>query len=335
MTIKERISAFAELGDYLKNLSPGKLEELHVLAKAENPWFTAANVDNAIQGISQFLNEEILSQWSENYQIKNQGKIVGIVMAGNIPLVGFHDLLCVLISGNILKAKLSSKDTSLMRFVINKLIEINKGFESRVVIADQLKDVEAIIATGSDNSSRYFDYYFSKYPNIIRKNRTSCAVLSEQDLVDDINSLGDDIFMYYGLGCRNVSKLYVPENFSFETFFEGLQNHESIINNHKYQNNYDYNKSIYLVNGEKHYDNGFLLLKPDSHMVSPISVLFYETYKDKKELEAKMSDNTSKIQCVVSNNASIPESKPFGQAQFPSINDYADGVDTMKFLTDL
>jgi len=335
MTIKERISGFVELGDYLSNLSSEKLEELQVIARAENPWFTAENVKNAISGISQFLSENTLTNWAEQYSIKDQNKVIGVVMAGNIPLVGFHDMLSVLMSGNILKAKLSSKDTVLMQHVINKLIEINSHFEGLIIIADQLKEVDAIIATGSDNSSRYFDYYFSRYPNIIRKNRTSTAILSIEDSQEEINALGNDIFMYYGLGCRNVSKLYLPEKYNVSQFFEGLTQHESIIHNHKYQNNYDYNKSIYLVNGEKHYDNGFLLLKPDEQMVSPISVLYYEEYQNEEDLKRKISANSQKIQCVVSSNVEFPNSKAFGQAQFPAIDDYADGVDTMKFLTEL
>lgn len=333
MTIKDRISAFSELGDFIRSLPVETREELHLIAAAENPWFTPNNVDAALNGISHFLKEQTLTEWAKQYQIKNQAKIVGVVMAGNIPLVGFHDMLCVLMSGNILKAKLSSKDTSLMRFFINKLVEINKSFENRIVLADQLKDIEAIIATGSDNSSRYFDYYFSKYPHIIRKNRTSCAVLKGDETHEQLTPIGLDIFQYFGLGCRNVSKLFVPKGYEFNTFFEAIEGFNEVKHHHKYANNYDYNKSIYLVNKNHHLDNGFLLLKRDETMVSPISVVYYDEYDDKTDLKAKIDANAEKIQCIVGLDNIADQ--PIGQAQLPAIDDYADGVDTMNFLTRL
>ncbi|MDX1629161.1 MAG: acyl-CoA reductase [Fulvivirga sp.] len=333
MTLKDRIDAFTQLGQQLASLNDEQLEELHLRAAAENPWFTADNVNTAINGIIKYLDHQQLTEWAENYDLKDQQKIVGVVMAGNIPLVGFHDLLCVLMSGNILKAKLSSQDTSLMRFIIHRLMKINTSFEKYIIQADKLKDVDAIIATGSDNSARYFNYYFSKYPHIIRKNRTSVAILTNESTSETFRPLKDDIFTYFGLGCRNVSKLYVPENFDFDKLFNALSGAENVINHHKYSNNYDYNKSIYLVNKEPHLDNGFVLLKPDNSMVSPISVLYYETYKDGKALKTALASNAEKIQCVVSKDGVWSESKPFGQAQFPKVDDYADGVDTMKFLS--
>ncbi len=335
MTINERIEAFVALGDHLTKLDTEIREELQLKAGSENPWFTPANVDAAINGIAHFLKSETLKSWVSQYEIKDQNKVVGVVMAGNIPLVGFHDMLCVLISGNTLKVKLSSKDTALMQYVMDQLITINQEFENKLVKADQLKDIDAIIATGSDNSSRYFDYYFSKYPHIIRKNRTSVAVIDKDLEVKDVMPLGHDIFQYYGLGCRNVSKLFVPEGYDFHPFYQAMENFDDVKQHHKYSNNYDYNKSIYLVNKQKHLDNGFLILKPDEAMVSPISVLFYEEYSDASDLNQKLSGAKDKIQCIVSYQGKLEGSHPFGQAQLPKIDDYADGVDTMEFLTSL
>jgi len=335
MTINERINAFAQLGGYIENLTSEELEELQARAAAENPWFTPDNVKSALDGITMFLNKQKLEDWVTKYTIKDKNKIVGIVMAGNIPLVGFHDLLAVVISGNIAKVKLSSKDSSLIRHLVAKLTTFNNEIENKIIYADQLKQIDAIIATGSDNSSRYFEYYFAKYPNIIRKNRTSVAILDKTCDKNDFRALGDDIFKYYGLGCRNVSKLYVPNAYNFDAFFEALSPFESVKHHHKYNNNYDYNKSIYLVNGEPHLDNGFLLLKEDVGLVSPISVLFYESYVNEEHLRGLLETNRDKIQCVVSKEGQHPQSFPFGQAQYPSLTDYADGIDTMKFLTEL
>ncbi|MTI19931.1 acyl-CoA reductase [Fulvivirga sp. RKSG066] len=335
MTIKERIDTFAKLGSHLKNLSAEEIEQLQLRAASENPWFTADNVKASIEGIAKFLDASVLSDWVAQYDVKDQQKTIGVVMAGNIPLVGFHDLLCVIISGNKLKPKLSSKDSSLMHYVIDKLIAINPAMSDYIHIADQLKGIDGIIATGSDNSSRYFEYYFSKYPHIIRKNRTSCAILDNESSESDLEALGNDIFKYFGLGCRNVSKLYVPENYDFTKFFESIEGFNEVKHHHKYANNYDYNKSIYLVNKDHHLDNGFLILKPDSALVSPISVLFYKEYKNGQELKESLTEQKDKIQCIVSKDGVWPGSKPFGKAQLPEVDDYADGVDTMKFLTAL
>jgi len=333
MTINERIEAFVALGDHLSKLNAETRKELHLKAASENPWFTPANVDAAINGIAHFLKSESLNSWVSQYEIKDQNKVIGVVMAGNIPLVGFHDMLCVLISGNTLKVKLSSKDSALMQYVMDQLKSINKAFEDKLVKAEQLKEIDAIIATGSDNSSRYFDYYFSKYPHIIRKNRTSVAVIDKDLENKDLVPLGHDIFQYYGLGCRNVSKLFVPEGYDFHPFYQAMDNFDEVKQHHKYNNNYDYNKSIYLVNRQKHLDNGFLIMKPDEALVSPISVLFYEEYANQEELKKKIESASEKIQCIVSYQGNYEGSQPFGQAQLPQIDDYADGVDTMKFLT--
>lgn len=331
--IKERIAAFSALGKKIENLEAEHLEALFIKARADNSWFTPESIKTALNGLSNYLQKDKLEAWVKPYNLKNQQVRVGIVMAGNIPLVGFHDLLSVLISGNEAHVKLSSQDTALMTFIIAELTAISPQLANAIKIKERLKEIDAIIATGSDNTSRYFEYYFAKYPHIIRKNRTSCAIITGNESPSDLKKLGEDVFLYYGLGCRNVSKLYVPEGYKFDTFYESIEHYKDITHHHKYANNYDYNKSIYLVNSVPHLDNGFLLLKEDKTMVSPISVLFYERYKDQDNLAALLEKNKDKIQCIVSGN-DWPESKALGQAQYPELWDYADGVDTMAFLTE-
>jgi hypothetical protein len=256
-------------------------------------------------------------------------------MAGNIPLVGFHDFLSVLISGHFLLAKLSSDDDVLMRKLANMLVAIEPAFANNFEFVDLLKEADAIIATGSDNTARYFEYYFSKRPHIIRKNRTSVGILTGHEETEDLRNLGEDIFRYYGLGCRNVSKVFVPEGYTFDKLFEANEHRQNILEHHKYHNNYDYNKSILLVNREPHFDNGFLLITPSQQLVSPISVLFYETFSSLHDLRAKLTAVKDKLQCVVSAHGWLEGSIPFGQAQCPMVWDYADGVDTLNFLQKL
>ena len=335
MNIDDRINSFHQLGLKLKSLDEDQLEELHWRAQNSNPWFTNENINSALTGITKFLEKDTLYNWVRNYELPNTSKTVGTVMAGNIPLVGFHDLLCVLLSGHKLMIKLSSQDNILMSFIIDSLIEINPDYENRIIKVDQLKGMDAIIATGSDNSARYFEYYFSKYPHIIRKNRTSCAILNGNETETDLENLGVDIFQYFGLGCRNISKLFVPKGYDFTTFFKSIESFSEIRNHHKYNNNYEYNKSIYLINKEDHLDNGFLLIRKSDSLVSPISVLFFEEYNAEDELKNLLDQNIEKIQCIVSKECWWPSSFNFGQAQAPGVADYADHVDTMEFLCNL
>jgi hypothetical protein len=260
---------------------------------------------------------------------------VGVIMAGNIPMVGFHDFLSVLISGHILYAKLSSDDTFLIKMLAERLLKLETRFEKNILFMDLLKEADAVIATGSDNTARYFEYYFSKKPHIIRKNRTSLGILTGNETTADFLALGEDIFRYYGLGCRNVSKLMVPDNYSFDEFFKAIESYSYMLDHHKYQNNYDYNKSILLVNQSTHLDNGFLLLSESEQLVSPISVLYYQTYTNAPDLKNKLATIRDKIQVVVSSAGWYPDSIAFGQAQCPAVWDYADGVDTMAFLQSL
>ncbi|MEQ9298821.1 MAG: acyl-CoA reductase [Cyclobacteriaceae bacterium] len=338
MKLQERIDGFVALGERIDALSDSEKTELSRRASNENAWFTEAHVSLALLGLQMFLDPSKISDWINKYHLRDQGKSVGLVMAGNIPMVGFHDLFCVLMSGNKLMAKLSSSDSVLIRQLIDWLVEINGGFASNITIADRLNDAEAIIATGSDNTARYFRYYFDKKPHIIRQNRTSVAVLTGDESKEDITNLGSDIFSYYGLGCRNVSKIYIPKGFDLCSFLDVLSDsiYKKIAEHHKYCNNYDYNKSIYLVNGDAHLDTGFLLLKEEiEQLVSPISVLYYAYYDSPQQLLLTLAGQQDKIQCTVGDVDWLDGLVPFGQTQCPQLSDYADGVDTMEFLSNL
>lgn len=333
MTIEERTDAFSALGVFLTQLPDDQFQTIATRVANENPWFTKENVRMAINGIITFLNPATLAPWVRQYPPAPTTKTVALVMAGNIPLVGFHDLLCVLISGHSAQIKLSSKDSALTKLLIELLIQIQPAFADKIKIVEQLKNFDAVIATGSDNSARYFDYYFSKYAHIIRKNRTSVAILTGHESDDELKLLGTDIFSYFGLGCRNISKLMVPAHYNFERFFQNIEGFQPIINHHKFANNYDYQKSILLINQVPFLDNGFLLLHENDKLVSPISVIFYEFYQDMGALQNRIEETREKIQCIVGNT--IQSTVRFGQAQFPGVDDYADNVDTMKFLSSL
>ncbi len=350
MTLEDRINVFIELGFYLKQASetensqkyPYLFNELQQVIKQEknyNNFYTEENILLAIKGIADMLTRDNLNEWLRPYQekleIEKKPVRVGVIMAGNIPMVGFHDMLCVLMSGNIFVGKLSSDDTHLIPHLAQVLIEIEPEFKLFIYFIDRLSDVSAIIATGGNNSGRYFDYYFAKYPHIIRRNRNSVAVLSGKETKEEFVLLGKDIFQYFGLGCRSVSKLYVPENYNFISFFEAIEEYAVAVDYNKYKNNYDYNKSILLVNKNSHLDNGFLLVKEDTSMVSPISVLFYEFYKDKGALEQILETEAERLQCIVSQKGFIRNAISFGSTQCPALWDYADKVDTMQFLLGL
>jgi hypothetical protein len=332
MALENRIDAFHELGNYLRAISPAEKEALLSQTANENPWFNGENTILALTGISKFLDRHTLGEWLDPYSFKSPSKKVGVAMAGNIPLVGFHDLMCVLLSGHHLIAKLSSNDSVLMKFIRDLLINIDPSFKSTIFFEERLNGVDAVIATGSDNTSRYFEYYFRNIPHIIRKNRTSCAVILGEESADEFSTLGKDVFSYFGLGCRNVSKIYVPEKFEFPRMLKSWESFQPIINHHKYANNYDYQKSILLINQIHFYDSGFVLLTQNENLVSPISTVYYEFYKDQNDLNAKLEMQKEKIQCTVSAKGWFKGSVPFGEAQFPSVSDYADGVDTMSFL---
>ena len=333
MNHSERLAAFEALGHRLTTLTPDELTDLAAHARNQNAWFDRPNVAAALAGIAHLLAPRALAQWAARYPSEPTAvRQVGVVMAGNIPLVGFHDALCVLLSGHILLAKLSASDTFLMTWILNQLSQIETRFTNFIQVVPRLNAANAFIATGSDNTARYFEFYFGKKPNLIRRNRTSVAVLTGHETDAELAYLGPDIFQYYGLGCRNVSKLYVPENYDFTPLLDALQICSGVLNHHKYQNNYDYNKSILLVNAVSHLDTGFMLVTPQSALVSPISVLHYGEYFQEIDLVDQLTDVASRIQCVVSAGGRWAGSVPFGWAQQPGVADYADGVDTMAFL---
>jgi hypothetical protein len=335
----QRISAFIKLGQYIADvLHEEEIEEWIADASSKNNWFTPQNVKTSLLAISgEYLNEKSLTEWANQYPEPAQVKKVGVVMAGNIPAVGFHDALCVLVSGHILLAKPASDDQILIRYLLKKLVEIEPGFEDYIQFVERLNDADAYVATGSDNTARYFHYYFSKKPNIIRKNRTSVAVLNGNESEDELTALGLDIFQYYGLGCRNVSKLFVPAGYDFTKFYESIESYSSLgLHHHKYFNNYEYNKSILLVNRVQHFDNGFLILTEGKALVSAISVVHYEYYDSIEDVKSVLQEESEKIQCVVgSRKLGIEGTITFGLTQKPSISDYADSVDTMAFLAGL
>jgi len=345
MQLQQRINAIVKLGTVLSKLnSESKDEEviaLFELAKAHNGWFTRDNVDFACQNWSTTLSEEHIGQWVSQYDsnkfevVKSDAKVVAIVMAGNVPLVGFHDFLSVLLSGHKVLTKLSSNDKILLPYLAKKLIEIEPAFEDFILFTEEkLENFDAVIATGSNNTARYFDHYFGKYPNIIRRNRNSVAILTGNENSQQLEALANDIFRYFGLGCRNVSKIYLPKDYNFDAFFNAMFTWKQVIHDNKYMNNYDYNKAVYLMSLLAVLDNEFLLLKEDTGFSSPISVVFHEPYATKEDLTQILSENEDQIQCVVS-EMGLPNEIPFGQAQMPSLWDYADGVDTVEFLLNL
>lgn len=332
----QRINAFVKLGKFISNpQNSSVIEDWIHHANSKNNWFTPENAALSLHAIaSQYLDEDKLTQWAALYPEPETAKKIGIVMAGNIPAVGFQDALCVLISGHILLAKPSSDDFVLINAILNKLTDLEPAFEDYIQFVERLNDADAFIATGSDNTARYFHYYFAKKPHIIRKNRTSIAVLTGNETDEELSALGRDVLQYFGLGCRNVSKLYVPEKYDFTRFYEAIQDMDkTYLHHHKYFNNYDYNKSILLVNRVPHFDNGFLLLTESEVLVSAISVLHYETYRTLDEVKEKLAAASEKIQCIVGNsNPGLPEMVYFGEAQKPGLLDYADSIDTMAFL---
>lgn len=336
MTLSDRIRAFVSLGDVIQRLPEEELAALALHANQENGWFTPASVRQSFRGLTRLLEPGKLQSWANSYPIeKTNQKTVGVAMAGNIPLVGFHDLLCVLMAGHRLVYKPSSKDTVLLDFIRKKLSDIEPRFADLITTRERLKDVDALIATGSDNTSRYFEYYFRQTPHIIRKNRVSCAVLQGDEPAGEINQLGEDIFSYYGLGCRNVSCVFIPQELNLPEFLDRLSEYSAVMDNHKYVNNYTYQKSLLMLNSDKFLDNGFLLMRESASLLSPVAVLHYQVYNDLADLRQRVLSCRQNLQVVVSAQGWLEGSLPFGTAQYPLVDDYADGVDTMKFLSAL
>ncbi len=349
MELEKRINAFVELGKFLTQFeqidpvkdSSVKYNDLffdgfkHQLKLAEetNGWFTKDNLIYSLKGWSNQLTYRNINTFILKYDMTSIScKNVAIIMAGNIPLVGFHDFFSVLISGHNVVVKQATNDKQLLPLIAKYLEIVEPGFKSKITFVDgQLKDFDAVIATGSDNTARYFEYYFREVPSIIRNNRNSVAVLNGNETKNDLEALSIDIFRYYGLGCRNVSKLFVPKSYDFKDFFQSIYSWHPIINQSKYANNYDYNKAVYLMSEFDILENGFLMLKEDHRYSSPIATLFYEFYDSKKTLKKRLNKDHTKIQCVVASNFSDSEIK-FGCTQTPNLWDFADNVDTIEFL---
>jgi len=336
MDLAERIKSFSELGEILRNALSGSSHsgELNKIIDSQcllNEWFTPENVRKAINAIATELTEENLNFWTSAYQqLKEPANPIkaGVIMAGNIPLVGFHDFLSVLISGNKIIAKTSSKDSKLIFYISEILCDINPTFKNKIEFTESnLSGFDVVIASGSNNSSRYFEYYFGKYPNIIRKNRNSIAILEGNETDAQIEDLGNDIFSYFGLGCRNVSKIFLPKGYDLRKLEKNWKSFSGCITHRKYANNYDFNKAVFLVNKEMFYDTGHLLLKEDSKLSSPVSVLHFEHYEALNDAEEQTELMKDKIQCIVGNHHTA-----FGKAQLPHLWDYADGIDTIEFL---
>ena len=343
MKLQERIDVLAELGQYLLSGGDADLDTAIRQSSVENQWFTEENIRSSLKAIAgQFLDRDKLAAWAAEYPMADPGypeKTVGIIMAGNIPLVGFQDWLCVFVAGQQAKVKLSDKDKRLLPLLVSKIGEWRKdswAYTEFLAEGDLLKNFDAVIATGSNNTSRYFEQYFGKYPNIIRKNRNSVAVLDGTETITDMYALGRDIFTYFGLGCRNVTKLYVPHGYQFDTLLEALHEYREIIHHNKYKNNFDYNFTLYIINNIPYKNNGCLLLKEDHSLQARIASVHYEFYDNPDELNELLTAKQNDIQCIVAKKPlqHFP-TLAFGETQQPGLRDYADGVDIMQFLSAL
>lgn len=320
--------------DFNLGVTKEEYEQLQVVVNrqiAYNGWFTKENVQQSLFALGSQLTEEKLVEWTSNYAYSLKPNSVAIIMAGNIPLVGFHDFLCTLVSGHKAICKLSSDDKTLLPALAEHLVAFVPELKERIVLTTgKLEGVEAVIATGSDNSLKYFEQYFGKYPHIFRSNRTSLAVLTGNETKEQIEKLGNDIFNYFGLGCRNVSHLMLPHGYDFKQFFEGVFSHSNVINNNKYGNNYDYNKTVYLMNQSQLLDNNFVLLRETELLFSPLAMIHYHFYNSEEEVINYIETYKEQLQVVIGEKYSA-----FGEAQCPMLNDYADGIDTMKWLSEL
>ncbi len=335
MKTQSRIALLVKLGHLLEDLESKEINKMCELAFNENRWFESKNIKVALSGIrDEFLDETKLKEWTSKYTIDDTAKKVGLVLAGNIPAVGWHDIMCTFLSGNVSLIKYSDKDKVIIPFLIEKLNSIDPLFAYQFESVERLKDFDAVIATGSDNSSRYFESYFAKYPHIIRKNRNAIAILNGNESAEDLHHLGKDIFTFFGLGCRNVSKLFVPVGYDFIGLLEVLHEYNDVVLNNKYINNFDYNIALFLLNKVAYQNNGSIILREDERLTSRIASLHYEYYSDMEDLMKKIRSKKEQIQCIVSNQ-DIEEFEvfSFGKAQQPRLADFADGIDTMQFLT--
>jgi hypothetical protein len=332
MNLQQRIDLLSRLGEYIQS-DNNEWQEAREKASRHNGWFIPEFIELSVRNVATaFLQKEALTKWADNYKlpaINHTPKTVGIVMAGNIPLVGFHDMLCVFISGHKAHIKASSKDEVLIKHLVTVMATWNEEINELIIFSEMLKGCDAYIATGSNNSAGYFEYYFAKYPHIIRRNRTSVAILSGNETDEELEKLADDVYLYFGLGCRNVTKLYVPAGYDFIPLLTAFKKYNYLADHHKYKNNYDYNLAILLLNKKFYMSNESILLSEESSLFSPISQLNYEFYTDLDSLTTSLKQNEN-LQCIAGKDFIT-----FGDTQKPSLYDYADGVDTMQFLTTL
>jgi hypothetical protein len=338
MNLDQHIQSLIKLGQQIVQFDDSDLSNIIHQAYVQNNWFDQDEMKHCLTAWSNELTEENLIEWTNRYDFSKKAdpKNVGLILAGNIPLVGLHDIICVLLSGNKALVKLSSKDTFMMKYIIFSLYQIDEAYKERIEIVERLTDHDAIIATGSNNSSRYFEHYFGNYPNIIRKNRTSIALLDGKESKLQLEALGNDIFRYFGLGCRNISKIYVPQDYKLDPIFEALASFEPIMHNNKYKNNYDYNCTLLLMNQVKFLSNDFLMLKEDNSFHAPTGTVHIERYADEADLKVKIdSIDLGTIQCISSDHIDVPNQIQLGQCQHPQLWDYADNIDTMEFLLGL
>jgi len=335
MRLESRIEALAYLGKHLQGTA---IEEKIALAKLKNPWFTPENTKQSIKSIADnYLQKEALEKVVSNYQNldREEPKKIGLVAAGNIPLVGIHDVISCFLSGHIAQIKLSEKDAVLIPYCIDTLVGKFPDAKPYFQFVHKLENFDAVIATGSNNTSRYFEYYFSKYPHIIRRNRNAIAVLSGNETEEQIAGLARDVFSYFGLGCRNVSKILVPKDYSLESLMQAFEPNKEIAYHNKYKNNLDYNAAIYLLNKEAHYISDFLVMRESEQIASRIACLHYQHYENVEQLNSYLSEHKEEIQCIVSDMDLEAATVSFGEAQRPAFLDYADGVDTLQFLESL
>lgn len=341
MNTKKQISGLEKLGKYILEFldkDPDVYHEEDISfeaklqrAEIENRWFTQENIRFCLRNWAALFTTKNLEQWTAAYRIAEEPKNIGLILAGNIPLVGFHDVLSVLLSNHYAMIKLSSKDKVLMPFLLKKWEEFSELILP-VEYVEKLENFDAVIATGSNNTARYLEYYFKNKLSIIRKNRTSIAVLNGDETDEELQLLAKDIFTYFGLGCRNVTRLFVPEDFKLDRLFENFTGFSDIINHHSYANNYDYHKAILLLNQDLFRDNNFVMMKEDASLFSPLSILHFTKYKNVEEVQEFIEENKDQIQCIVAKPELGLESVNFGEAQYPKLDDYADNVNTMRFL---
>ncbi|CAD7815903.1 hypothetical protein CHRY9390_03061 [Chryseobacterium aquaeductus] len=341
MNIEKQVLGLIKLSEYIKeflsknseDFNENDLEFESVLKRSEieNPWFTIENQKFALKQWSDLLTENKIKDWISQYSVSQISKKVGLILAGNIPMVGFHDVISVVLSNHIPLIKLSSKDKKMLPFLLNQWRKFSDQ-EVEFEFVERLTDFDAVIATGSNNTARYLEFYFKNHLSIIRKNRTSVAVLKGDETEEELKLLAHDVFQYFGLGCRNVTRLFIPEDFLIDRIFESFIDFKEIVNHNKYANNYDYNRAVYLLNQDKFWDNNFVMLKEDEKLFSPLSVIHFSRYSSLDDVKGFIADNESDIQCVVAKKELNLESIDFGQAQNPDLDTYADNVDTMKFL---